>query len=291
MSRLKFRDVFLAGTVQQSLFHLRYKLLDAIHHRQRAPDQAKVVQAIRDLDAPLVAFTVAFNVPSAISLLSDAMARFLPDVPLVVCDNSDDPSAPPKIREFCARAGRIYIRLPRAPLIKRFSSRSHATALNWILRNLILPAGVRRFATLDHDLVPLAPDDMLGHLATQGCYGYVQRHGRSRAWYLWPGYSLFDLDQIPVSKINFGTDRMLGLDTGGRMWTTLYRHFDETEFVPAPVRTGFVPGYENVRAHQIFDTWFHVGQVSYRDGNLDALGVMRSCFNADPEGLMEATKG
>lgn len=290
MSRPKFRDLLLAGSVQQSLFHMRYKLLDAVHYRRRSPDQARVVKEIRELNAPLVAFTVAFNVPSAIALLSDAMARFLPDIPLVVCDNSDDPAAPPKIRAFCEQAGRIYCRLPRAPLVKRFSSRSHATALNWILRNLILPSGVRRFATLDHDLIPLGPDDMMARLAGQPCYGYVQRHGRSRAWYLWPGYSLFDLDRLPVSKVNFGTDRMLGLDTGGRMWTTLYRHMDEAAFIPAEVGSGFVPGYEQVRAHLILDKWFHVGQVSYRDGNLDALGVMRARFDADPDGLLEATR-
>ncbi len=286
----KFRDAIFAGSLQQSLFHLRYRLLDAIHQAKRSPDQARAVAAIRAMDAPIVAFTVAFNVPPAIELLSDAMARFMPDVPLVVCDNSDDPTAPPKIRAYCEAAGRVYIRLPRAPLIKKFSSRSHATALNWVLHNIIRPAGVRRFATLDHDLVPLAPADLLSHLKDQPCYGYVQRHGRSRAWYLWPGYSLFDLDRIPISKINFGTDRLLGLDTGGRMWTTLYQHMDEATFRAAPIRSGVVPGHEGEKLHHIFDDWFHIGQVSYRDGNQNAVGEMRACFDADPTLLLERTR-
>ncbi|MEW6254850.1 MAG: hypothetical protein AB1592_02750 [Pseudomonadota bacterium] len=290
MSRVKFRDLLLQGSLQQTLFHARYRALDMLHHRQRSPDQAQALAALKQVKAPIVAFTVAFNVPQAISLLSDAMARFHPDVPLVVCDNSDDPAAPPQIRAFSAAAGRIYVRLPRAPLVKKFSSRSHATALNWTLRNLILPAGIRRFATLDHDLVPLAPDDLLARLADQPCYGYVQRHERSRAWYLWPGYALFDLDRIPAGKVNFGTDRMLGLDTGGRMWTTLYRHMDEATFRPAAIRSGIVPGYGDVKLHHIFDDWFHVGQVSYRDGNLNALGVMRDAFDADPDGLRAATR-
>lgn len=290
MSRVKFRDALLQGSLQQALFHARYRALDMLHHRKRSPDQAQAVAALRRVKAPMVAFTVAFNVPQAISLLSDAMARFHPDVPLVVCDNSDDPEAPPLIRAYCEAAGRIYCRLPRAPLIKKFSSRSHATALNWTLRNLILPSGIRRFVTLDHDLVPLAPDDLLAHLKDQPCYGYVQQHGRSRAWYLWPGYAMFDLDRIPVRKVNFGTDRMLGLDTGGRMWTTLYRHMDEGTFHRADIRSGIVPGFAEVRLHHVFDDWFHVGQVSYRDGNLDALGVMRAAFDADPDHLRDATR-
>lgn len=290
MSRVKFRDALLQGPLQQALFHARYRALDMLHHRKRSPDQAQAVAALRQVKAPMVAFTVAFNVPQAISLLSDAMARFHPDVPLVVCDNSDDPEAPPLIRAYCEAAGRIYCRLPRAPLIKKFSSRSHATALNWTLRNLILPSGTRRFVTLDHDLVPLGPDDLLAHLKDQPCYGYVQQHGRSRAWYLWPGYAMFDLDRIPVRKVNFGTDRMLGLDTGGRMWTTLYRHMDEGTFHRADIRSGIVPGFAEVRLHHVFDDWFHVGQVSYRDGNLDALGVMRAAFDADPDHLRDATR-
>lgn len=291
MNRVTFRDLLLQGPIQQSLFHARYLALDILHHRQRSPDQEKAVAALRASKAPLVAFTVAFNVPQAISLLSDAMARFHPGVPLVVCDNSDDPEAPPVIRAYCEAAGRVYCRLPRAPLVKKFSSRSHATALNWTLHNLIVPGGVRRFATLDHDLVPLGPDDLVARLGDQPCYGYVQQHdGRSRAWYLWPGYALFDLDRIPLRKVNFGTDRMLRLDTGGRMWTTLYRHMDETRFRRAEIRSGIVPGFGDVKLHHIFDDWFHVGQVSYRDGNLNALGVMRAAFDADPDGLMAATR-
>ena len=149
---------------------------------------------------------------------------------------------------------------------------------------------MRRFATLDHDLVPLGPADLGAHLKDQACYGYVQRHARSRAWYLWPGYAMFDLDRIPLSRINFGTDRLLGLDTGGRMWTTLYKHMDADSFREAPIRSGVVPGYEAVKLHHVFDDWFHIGQVSYRDGNQNAVGAMRASFDADPDRLIEATR-
>ncbi|TCT02395.1 hypothetical protein [Aquabacter spiritensis] len=290
MSRFKFRDALFSGRAQQELFHLRYVLLDAIHDRRASPDQVAAVAALRAQSHTLVAFTIAYNVPGALALLSDGMARFLPETPLVVCDNSDDPAAADAIRRFSVAAGRIYCRVPRAPLVKRHSSRSHASALNWVLHNLIIPSGVRRFATLDHDLVPLAPDDLSARIADQPCYGYVQHGARSRAWYLWPGYAIFDLDRIPRGKVNFGADRMLGLDTGGRMWTSLYRHMDETEFVPADVRPGFVPGIERARPHQIFDNWFHIGGVSYRGAQFDAVGVMRACFDADPDGLLASTR-
>ena len=284
---LTFRDIVLGGPLQRGLFHLRYQVLDAIHYRQRSPDQAAAVAAIRALDAPVVAFTVAFNIPEAVALLSDAMARLTPSIPLIVCDNSTDPEASRKIRAFCEAAGRTYCRLPKAPLVKFHSSRSHATALNWILRNLILPAGVRKFATLDHDLVPLQGYDFAAKIKDQPCYGYVRRQDSSRAWYLWPGFAIFDLDRIKPSKINFGTDRMLGLDTGGRMWGTLYRHMDEASFVPAHVGEGVVEFGEEEHLHLVFDVWLHVGQVSYRNGNLAVLAELRRRLELDPASLSE----
>lgn len=285
------RDRLFGGRFLQGLFHLRYELLDALHYRKRSPDQASTVVALRALDQPLVAFTIAFNVPEAVALLSDTMACFAPDMPLVVCDNSTDPAACARLRAICAEAGRLYCQVPRAPLVKFQSSRSHATALNWVLRNLIVPSGIHRFATLDHDLVLLGPDDLAGRLDRQPCYGYVRRQDRSRAWYLWPGFSLFDLNHIAPSVINFGTDRMLGLDTGGRMWNSVYRHMNPDTFVPATVREGQVPEADPNRLHQVFDAWFHVGQVSYRNGNLDVIAALRRRLERDPASLAEIIRG
>ncbi len=267
----------------------RNVVVDRIYARRRTPEQAEVVARIAAERAPVVAFTVAFNLPQAVDFLADAMGRFLPGTPLVVCDNSTDPAARTAIAALCARRGLIYCPLPPTPYRgARNGSRSHGVALNWIYANLIRPAAPRAFALLDHDLIPLEPTDLAARLAGQPCYGMV-RHGEGNgAWYLWPGYCVFDFAAVKALPLDFGTDTPLTLDTGGQNWGVLYRHLDLAALRMSSRRRVHLadPETGEMEPFLLADGWLHVGGAGHRGGGAGALDRVRRAYEADPVGLI-----
>jgi hypothetical protein len=264
-------------------------LVDRIYRRCRASGQDEVQRALAAHRGGTLAFTVAFNLPEAVALLSQAMARFLPGTPLVVCDNSNQVEARTRIAAVCARRGHIYCPLPPAPL-GRFSSngsRSHAVALNWIYHNLIRPTEPKVFALLDHDLVPLAIDDFAARVAGQPAYGMVRHGERFGGWFLWPGYSVFDYAATAAMALDFGTDTPLTLDTGGQNWHRLYRGMRLEDIRRAQTREVYLgDGAGGREPYLLADTWLHVGGAGHRGGGAAALQRVRQAFEADPEGLL-----
>lgn len=284
-----FPEWLTAAPLVHRLRRARNVVVDRIYARRRAPGQDAVVARIAAERAPLVAFTVAFNLPEAIDFLAEAMARFLPGTPLVVCDNSTDPDARAAIAALCAERDLAYCPLPPSPYRGgRNGSRSHGVALNWILANLIRPAAPRAFALLDHDLIPLEPTDLAGRLAGQPCYGLV-RHGEGhRAWYLWPGYSVFDVAAVKDLPLDFGTDTPLTLDTGGQNWDVLYRRLDLAALRTASRRRVHLADPETGENEPFLltDGWLHVGGAGHRGGGAGALRRLRRAYAADPDGLL-----
>ncbi|MFG1395998.1 hypothetical protein [Roseixanthobacter pseudopolyaromaticivorans] len=264
-------------------------LVDLVYRRFRAPGQDEVQRALAAYRGGTLAFTIAFNLPEAIALLSEAMAHFLPGTPLVVCDNSNNAQARARIAALCARRGHIYCPLPRAPL-GQFSSngsRSHAVALNWIYHNLIRPAAPKVFALLDHDLVPLAMDDFETRVTAQPAYGMVRHGERFGCWFLWPGYSVFDYAATAAMALDFGTDTPLTLDTGGQNWHRLYRRMPLESIRHAQTREVYLPNEVGGREpYLLTDTWLHVGGAGHRGGGAAALARVRGAFEADPDGLL-----
>lgn len=265
--------------------HLRYMLLDALFRPVRAEGQDQVLAALARHRGGTLAVTIAYNVPAAVALLAQGMARFLPGTPLLVADNSSEPAARAEIAAIAAAHGLIYISLPKAPLVRARTARSHAAAANWVFHNLIRPTAPKVFAMLDHDLVPLAPDDLAAHVARQPFYGYRRDATRAPAWYLWPGFSVFDF-AVARRALDFGPDRLLGTDTGGRNWYSLYSRVNPSALEWPTVRTVRVPTPDGwTEPKMLINGWLHVGGVSYR-GGVTALDVVAAAYGADPEGLL-----
>ena len=268
--------------------HSRYMVLDRLYWRVHAPGQAELVARLSaQRDRPL-AVTIAYNVPEAVELLADAMARFAPETTLVVCDNSSEPEARQALTRIAADRGLLYLSLPQAPFVRIRTARSHAAAANWVFHNIIRPVRPRVFAYLDHDLIPLAPVDFPSLVVRQPAYGLYRPGERTDAWYLWPGFAVFD-GALVDAPLDFGPDRLLGTDTGGRNWYALYRRMNRKDMAWPKVRTVRVPrrGASFSEPKMLVDGWLHVGGASYRGGEA-ALADMRAAYDADPEGLLAA---
>ncbi|MFG1403159.1 hypothetical protein [Xanthobacter sediminis] len=272
------------------LNHARYAVLDRIYRTRRAPGQDEVVRRLRERNADTLAITIAYNVPEAVALLADSMARFLPGTPLLVCDNSTEPEARAAHAALAAERGLAYLSLPRAPFVRARSARSHAAAANWVFHNIVRPVRPKAFAMLDHDLVALEPMDLSATVARQPVYGVKRGSTRVKAWYLWPGFSVFH-GSLAGTALDFGPDRLLGTDTGGRNWYALYRDLDPKALAWPRARTVSVPEVDGgwSEPKMLVDGWLHVGGASYR-GGVSALDAVRRAFDADPEGLVGRLK-
>lgn len=295
LSDYSLREWATAVPLAHRLRRARNLIVDRIYRDRRADGQAALVARLKAETAPVLAFTVAFNMPEAIALLSDAMARFVGGAALVVCDNSTDAAARAAIAQLCRQRGLAYCPLPPSPYRgARNGSRSHAVALNWIFANLVRPVAPRIFALLDHDLIPLKPSDLAARVSGQPCYGMVRRGEGNDAWYLWPGYSIFDLAAIGGRPLDFGTDTPLTLDTGGQNWSVLYRTLDQSRMRQADCRRVTLTDAQTGEqaTSLLIDGWLHVGGAGHRDGGPGAVARVRRAFDADPDGLvakLEAT--
>lgn len=267
------------------LNHARYALLDRLHRARGAAGLAAAVQALCAHRPKALALTIAYNVPEAVALLADSMARFLPETPLVVVDNSTEVEARLALANIAAERGLFYVSAPPALFVRARSARSHAAAANWAFHNIIRPVAPDAFAMLDHDLVALRPMDLASVVTDQPVYGLRRWSSRARAWYLWPGFAVFDgaMARLPL---DFGPDRLLGTDTGGRNWYVLYRRLDDEAMAWPKVRTVHVPEADGgwSEPKMLVDGWLHVGGASYR-GGVTALEAIRLAYDADPEGL------
>ncbi|MEP9352972.1 hypothetical protein ABLE93_05155 [Xanthobacter sp. KR7-65] len=294
LAAYRLAEWLTATPLVHRLRRARNVMVDRIYRGRTAEGQAALVARLKAQQAPFVAFTVAFNLPEAISFLADAMARFVPGTPLVVCDNSTDAAARAAIAALCAERGLAYCALPPTPYRGgRNGSRSHGVALNWIWANVIRPAAPLAFALLDHDLIPLEPSDLAAKLTGQPCYGMARHADDNAAWYLWPGYCAFDFAAVKDLPLDFGTDTPLGLDTGGQNWSVLYRHLDAARLSLASRRRVHLQDPETGEAEPFLltDGWLHVGGAGHRGGGPGALGRVRRAYDADPEGLIVRLRG
>ncbi|MGU3496951.1 hypothetical protein ACLBXM_23155 [Xanthobacteraceae bacterium A53D] len=286
------REWLAAAPLVHGLRRGRNVLVDRIYRGRTADGQTALIERLKAeaRQAPAMAFTIAFNLPEAVALLADGMARFAPGIPLVVCDNSSRPEARAAIAALCAERGLFYCPLPPSPFKGgKNGSRSHGVALNWVWQVLIRPVAPKVFALLDHDLVPLAPVDLPALVAGQPAYGMVRHGTRFGGWYLWPGYSVFDFAAVKALPLDFGTDTPLTLDTGGQNWGVLYRRQDLSAQQQATTRTAWIvdPETGTREPYLLADAWLHVGGAGHRGGGAAALATVRAAYEADPEGMLE----
>lgn len=270
---------------------LRNVMLDRVYATRRADGQERVLAALEAVRGRFLAVTIAFNLPEAVAFLSEGMAHSLPDVPLLVCDNSSDPQARAAIAQVCARYGHVYCPLPPVPRISPNvnGSRSHGVALNWVWRNLLRRVRPAAFALLDHDLVPLSGTSLASQLKGQPAYGMVREGERFGGWYLWPGYSLFDFAAVEHLPLDFGTDTPRTLDTGGQNWRILYRRLARSGLRTARTLQVWLDDPETGEPEPflLVDDWLHVGGAGHRGGGAAALARVRRAYEAEgPQALL-----
>lgn len=166
----------------------------------------------------ILLITIAFNEPYWIREQARLLKKYVRDeFTWVVVDNSSREESSQQIAEFCNAAGVPYCRTRSSG----DPSTSHGHALNWAYESTVKKAEQRFFGFLDHDVFPVAPVEFISSLLKCGIYGILQ--WRSERWYLWPGFSFFDMEI--VQKVSNGTLNFLpcpGLDTGGSNWPLIY---------------------------------------------------------------------
>ncbi len=89
---------------------------------------------------------------------------------------------------------------------------------------------------------------------------------------LWGAYAVFDFAAVGHLPLDFGTYHTMGLDSGGRNWPVLYRHFDRSGFTFAHHRWEQVmlAGGETTDVEMI-DAWMHIGEVPHRPQKAERL--------------------
>ena len=226
-------------------------------------------------------FSIAFERPWIIDWQLRMAKRNLKNAEILVLDNSRYPKERSEIAAVCHKHGTPYLSLP--PLrFTRHPNRSHCMAMKWTMRNLIRPLDVGVFAFIDHDLIPVAPVDFIELLGSQPIYGLFKK-GNPPYWHLWAGYCAYRLRDFP-KRANPLYDFCRGLDTGGRLWDSIYRHLDPRNLRFAKDERVRLkpPGAEHSLVVQIIDTcWMHFEGIGYND-NFEKRGAF---FHAMAEAL------
>jgi len=220
--------------------------------------------AMPDQDAGAVfIITTAFNNSQVIKHQARLMDKNLKDKFVhVIVDNSDKAEASERIRNICTEFSRPYIKLPQNAHGR--GSNSHALALNWCIKQLILQFKPAYFGFIDHDIYPVKKEEIISLLKKQKIYGLKQERGST--WYLWPGLCFFKFDES-VKDFDFSPGEINGVpvDTGGKLYKNLYSKLDP-ENISFPAQS-----YENLREGNIFQSdkveyignWMHSFNGSY----------------------------
>lgn len=236
--------------------------------RREAPGLQAFLDGFGDASGRNLLFTIAFRETWTIDLLARAVAKHMPEWTLVVIDNSREDADRAAIAAVAQKYGLPYLGLPVNP--EWSPNRSHGLALNWTWRNVVRVLSPHRFGFIDHDCFPIAATPFLRHLENQPVDGPIIRpRFVENAWYIWAGCLFFNFGLVEGLKLDFNHDQHLRLDTGGRLWTTLFRHLDENsldlvKFEPLSLTS---PDGERVYTPACIDNCLvHFGGGSYRRG-------------------------
>src|SRR4029079_437612 len=164
--------------------------LDRRYASRPADDPAALRSVLQQLSGKNLIASIAFNAPWTIGWQLRFVTRYLDNATFLVADNSTDPQARASIAALCAQAGVVCLQLPENPYQgRRYASRSHGLALNWIYRNVIRELRPAAWGFFDHDLFRTRRFDPLERLRGQPFYGDLE--SRPGGSYLWPGFCLF----------------------------------------------------------------------------------------------------
>jgi hypothetical protein len=212
-----------------------------------------------------IAIVIAFEQPWALNFLLEMAQKNLMDTQIIVCDNSKKISARTEIEAICQKNKISYLALPNN--ITRHVNRSHGLAMSWAYENIVKPLKPRLFAFFDHDLIPVSPIYLEERLNAQDFFGQRNK-GKYGYWSLWAGYCIFNYAKVKDKKLNFLYDFSRDLDTGGRNWETLYKHYDPQHLrFSNHVKQSFqLPDIAIQELVEIVDDrWIHISGISYND--------------------------
>lgn len=235
-----------------------------------------------------IVLIIAFGQPRVLDFLLTKLNRFVPDAQFLVFDNSPTSASRTKIERVCRERNTAYLALP--PYRTRHQNRSHAFAMTWVFRNVVRALNPRMFAFIDHDLIPFKTIEFGKVLNGRPFYGPVRANKSAepekignRSWSLWAGYCLFDFSTVKNLPLNFLYDFSRGLDTGGRNWECLYKHYDHPRPVFADSRKVPLTDSKTGISHlvRIVDgSWLHFRGAGYRREVQEQLDMFERMANA-----------
>lgn len=213
------RDALMRKIVQSYQKKLKRLFVVPIINRRYIRRPA-VFESIGDVDSrKLFVITVAFNDEELIALQHETLKKYLRDpYEYFVIDNSSREEQSEKMKGYCFQNKINYVRLPEN--IYWNGGVSHGLALNWTYRNIIQKFKPAIFGFMDHDLFPVEPISIVGHLAAGDAWGItMRRRPSSLPWkfrlYLWAGLAFYCLEKFKKRTPNFLPG--FGVDTCGRI--------------------------------------------------------------------------
>lgn len=176
--------------------------------------------------------TVAFNNVDLIRYQTQFLEKFMRDsYTRIIVDNSTDKTKRKELYRYCLENNSAYIGLPKNLLNIVGSSYSHAMALNYAYRHVILKRRPYAFGQIDHDLFPTRPVSILEKLENQPIYGPLRL--REKCWYLSAIMSFYRFDFMKGKHFDCMpvTPDKVYLDSGGGNWYSLYSQIDRKSIV------------------------------------------------------------
>ncbi len=210
-------------------------------------------------DRPLLQlFTIAFNNPTVIELQDRLLRRNVCDpYHWTVVDNSSDRRARRAIARFCNERGIAYLRVPSNPYTGRDPSRSHAEALNYVVRRCTRRLAAPVIGFLDHDVFPVRDVNITERIGSAVAYG--RRRERGGTWYLWPGLLFLRWAEVDVRSLDFHPRD--GGDTGAGLFRAVYRELAPAQVVYTSDQARTLGAGEGNR-YEMFDEWMHAVNAS-----------------------------
>jgi hypothetical protein len=214
-----------------------------------------------------VAFSIAFNSPWVIDLLTAAWHAHPVGLDLVVLDNSSDADARARHAAICDRAGVPWLPLPPNP--EWSPNRSHGIAMNWAWFNVVRHADLEIAGFVDHDCFPTAAFDVPTRMLDRAVHGL---HGNSTAhpdaWNLWAGYCFIRPAATAGWTIDFKHRIEYRLDTGGGNWHGFYRHLPPATVGKAEhewIDVAIGGGLPAVKLLRLDGSFIHLDGASYAE--------------------------
>ena len=262
LNQYSTKEWFCSDPLVHAFKQARNDIIQNTYCKIRTKGLDQFLKNTSSLHGKTIAVIVAFNQPWSLDWLIRMAARNLPDVTLLVFDNSNKKDIRPTIEKLCKTRNIHYLSLPHNP--EHHPCRSHGIALTWIYRNVIRKIRPRTFAFIDHDLIPLKKIDLDRLLGNQTFYGLL--NSKPFGWSIWAGYCIYNFSQVKRLPLNFNNDISRKLDTGGRNWRWLYKNFSKSQvrFADSNEVNIVDPKDNTTRKVSLIDnSWFHLCGAAY----------------------------